>query len=642
MSVKCQYCGQIYKSLNVYNCSSCGAVLPEREKTPEHNIRQSRGGNYEVLLVAGVFIAIVALAIIAIHVFAPRQETRTISRGPLDRHIGEIVQERVPTTPVLPVVPEVVPTPEVEEIVVLPVVAPPHERITNSVLRQMVELYFEKDIHEITWDEIHGIRTMVFQQDSILLSNDAVSINNLSRDSRVIEIVPDSTRIRDNIYQIRHFAGVEVFGRNGPMSTTILSAMPNLRELSISVSRDYPDLTRFFVLPNLQRLELRGGSLTSLSGLADLHNLYALSLTSTEIRDLSILSLQTNITELTLNNNILLPSYETLRAMTWLRSLHIERSDLKSLTFIADLTELEELTLIRTDTRTLDFILSLAQLRYLHLSMNRDVPAMPSLQGLNYLEELSVEVNNFDNATTSFLTGSTSLRRLTLYNPDDLVGIRGLQNLEELDIQLGFRLNDVRDLGALSNLRRLRIFSRGPAPRSFPTENMQVIGNLTNLVELDISNTGMYFNWNFIFDMENLERLDISNTTIFGDISRISRMQNLRVLLMDDMRLAQSYQFSGAWTTIGLLGPLPVEIATPYLASLTNLEVLSMSGNELSDINFVAGMQNLRILLLVRNFIADVSPLAELESLRFVDMRRNIVTNWDSVDHMVNTTFLGR
>jgi len=282
-----------------------------------------------------------------------------------------------------------------------------------------------------------------------------------------------------------------------------------------------------------------------LQGISELTNLYALRLTSTGISDLSILSQQRHITELTLIDNRELDSFNTLQEMT-------------------------------------------------------------------------------------------------LHNPDTLDAIRGMQNLEELAISFGWLLIDASSLGSLSNLRYLRIYDS----RTFHSEvqGMDAIGQLNNLRRLNISGNDIFFNWNFIYGLESLEVLNISNNNVIGNFSGIGRLQNLRMLHMSNVRLMSSYQISrsGGMVSIGFVDTANVDDFSDALANLINLEILSISSNEVRDISFVSGMSRLRNFYAEDNFISDISALVGLSNLEFINLRRNAVENWNVLDEMVNTIIIGR
>jgi len=216
-----------------------------------------------------------------------------------------------------------------------------------------------------------------------------------------------------------------------------------------------------------------------------------------------------------------------------------------------------------------------------------------------------------------------------------------MHHLRELNISLGWNFTDASPLGALSNLETLSI---NESRTSQPPRNMDAIGQLANLRRLDISSNSVWFNYDFIYRLTSLEELDISRNTVVGDFTGIRNLTELRVLNMDRVRLVPSFTrtASGGIESISYPPPTPADQFAESLTALTALEVLSMSGNNIQEISFVAHMPNLRQLNLENNYISDISPLAELTQLEYVDLRRNVVTNWNVVDELINTTFLGR
>jgi len=527
------------------------------------------------------------------------------------------------------------PTPDPEPEIYTPAYRyPPHEAFTDPGLRQALELFFAREITHINWEDIDEIHVLLIERESVSFG--------LNNEDDPVMTHPNSDV--QNLYQLAYFANLEVLTLSSTPTQDALSGLPNIRILDVPAGRTITNLSTFTVLPKLERLTVNGRNFTALQGITDLPNLYAINLTATGVVDLSILSQQRNITELSFTDNRELASFNTLQDMTWLRSLHIERSSDRDLHFISHLTNLESLTLIRTDTRTYNFILPLVNLRYLRLFDNRDVPEIPSLAGFTVLEELHLDTgrNTGTVRPVDFLEGLTSVWRMSLHNPDNIDGIRGMTNLEELAISFGWLLTDASPLGDLTNLRFLQIHSS----RVFGSEvsNMSAIGRLTNLRYLNLSGNELYFNWNFIFAMENLEELNISRNNVVGDISRISAMQNLHTLHMNKINLMGNYriQIDGGMTSIFFIDRYDLQDHTNALAALTGLTALSISSNDIRSIDFVSSMENLQIFIAEDNFISDVSPLAHLENLELVDLRRNAVGNWGELDHMINTTILGR
>lgn len=648
MTVKCQYCNKIIKD-NADTCSGCGAPAPEINIQPDQNPDKKRnivlGAIGACIFILGISALILLLTEpsgtpqVSQYTFPPPTQVQAPNLRPLE-----------------------LPTSETENVTAEGTRPYPHDAITDSGLRQGLELFFRNEIRNISWDDLSQIKTIAIDRDSITVSSYALPLSSLERYIRpddplqaaflanatgsssayAVRVSIDS-QVRDP-GQLGYLENLTALSINSSIPASALARLPHIQELRFAASNDTPDITHLSALPNLQRLEIAGSRLTGLHGLSDLDSLYALTLRGTGLTDLSVLSLAQNITELTLIDNRGLGSFDTLQAMSWLEGLHIERSEGRNLAFISNLTNLESLTIVRTDTRTYDFILPLTALRYLRLFDNRDVIDMPSFAGFSQLEELHLDTgrNTGTPRPISYLEGLTSVRRMTLHNPDRLDALRGMQNLEELDIAFGWLLTDAAPLGYLSSLQRLQIYGRGVFNNE--VSNMSSIGRLSNLRELNLTDTDLYFNWNFIYDMTSLERLYISSTNVIGDFSRISNLQNLRILDMNNVRLMTSYQISrtGGMVGISFVGVAPVQDFAASLAELSNLEFLSISGNGLRDIEFVSGMNNLLYLNIESNYISDVSPLAELPNLIHVDLRRNPIANISVLDDMINTEIVGR
>jgi len=512
---------------------------------------------------------------------------------------------------------------------------PPHELITDPGLRQALELVFRREIRQIGWDEILSIRTFAIGQAYITMSSEVIPLAEIPYSPYAVRAHTDSPTL--DARQMFHFENLIVMDIAGQVAPYVLERLTNIQELRLRAGYQTPDFTHFAVLPNLQRLDVSGQNLTSLEGISDLGSLYALSLTATGLQDLSVLSFQRNITELALVSNPGLSSFNSLREMTWLSSLHIERSQGVSLDFIRNMANLESLTIIRTDTRSYDFVTPLTQLRRLHLTNNRDALSIPFLAEFTELEELYMDRVG----TAEFLSGLTSLRKVTLYGLDSLEYLRGMQNLEELNVNFGWNLSNAAPLGDLNSLRTLRI---NESRTMNPVENMDAIGGLTNLRQLDLSGNTLWFNWDFIYRLTQLEKLNISNNTVVGDFAGIRNLSALRVLHMDRVRLVPSFQWSGSGGMISVSypEPTPADQFGDSLAALSLLEELSISGNRVQNISFVSEMQNLRYLYFENNYVTDISPLADLPNLTHVDLRRNAVTNWDVLDEMINISVLGR
>jgi len=72
------------------------------------------------------------------------------------------------------------------------------------------------------------------------------------------------------------------------------------------------------------------------------------------------------------------------------------------------------------------------------------------------------------------------------------------------------------------------------------------------------------------------------------------------------------------------------------LASLTNLEMLSFSGNKISDLRPLAGLTNLKYLDLQQNQITDLSPLSNLTNLESLNLYNNKISDLSPLAGLTN------
>ena len=77
------------------------------------------------------------------------------------------------------------------------------------------------------------------------------------------------------------------------------------------------------------------------------------------------------------------------------------------------------------------------------------------------------------------------------------------------------------------------------------------------------------------------------------------------------------------------------------LASLTNLQSLSLWGNEIADVQPLASLTNLRKLSLWGNEIADVQPLASLTNLQWLQLGDNEIADVSPLASLTNLYWLG-
>ena len=236
-----------------------------------------------------------------------------------------------------------------------------------------------------------------------------------------------------------------------------VAEMETLVQLSVSLSRDFRDLTGLEFAANLEYLWLSGRKITDLSPLAGLTNLKELWLGSCEISD-SIASALVGFDQLEIlyigRNRI--TDVSLFAGLTNLKELSLGENNITDISPLANLTNLKELGLGINNITDISPLANLTNLRRLYLGKNNITDISP-LAGLTNLTDLDLALNEINNITDiSPLAGLTNLGRLYLGGNriTDVSPLAGLTNLRELWLS-GNNLTDISPLAGLTNLERL-------------------------------------------------------------------------------------------------------------------------------------------------------------------------------------------
>ena len=205
---------------------------------------------------------------------------------------------------------------------------------------------------------------------------------------------------------------------------------------------------------------------------------------------------------------------------------------------------------------------------YLSLSNNGLTTAgTAAIADYPYLQYLSLAHNKID--SVEHLTGLKHLVELRLHH-NELTNVRGLRTLLNLEI-LYLGHNQITDVGFLSTLTALEVFYVND-------NNISDISALSTLNKLEIINV----NNNNLSSVSVLRNYSGTLTEIYAennnltDFSFINGASKLHILMLagNNAELAQSNM-------------------TTWLAGLTELEVLTLSDINLTDLSFLASMEKL-------------------------------------------------
>lgn len=162
----------------------------------------------------------------------------------------------------------------------------------------------------------------------------------------------------------------------------------------------------------------------------------------------------------------------------------------------------------------------------------------------------------------------------------DLDAIAKIESLESIGFMSG-EFETYAPLAALPNLRKLAI-------NHWSRDDLSSVGEITQLVELEMEGNEQYRDIEFVATLVNLEVLDLEDGQ-FTDLAPVSSLSKLRVLNLTNCD--------------------EIEDISP-LSSLSNLEDLSLNSVEADDIAPLANLKKLRRLDLRGTGVTDLGPLA--------------------------------
>ena len=268
--------------------------------------------------------------------------------------------------------------------------------------------------------------------------------------------------------------------------------------------------------------------------------------------------------------------------------------------------------------------------------------------GLTNLTSWGV-VTNF-----SGLEQAGNLKSLTLYSgkPASLVPLTGLTQLTSLSLE-NSDSEGLADLPRLTTLTNLDLFLS-------TLTNVDAVGSLTNLLYLDLSFTG-HFDPSPLAGLPRLKYLDLSGNS-WGDCAALQVLTNFSGSLFLDDASITSVEGLAALTNLALvtlfrnplsdLGPLskitslrsldlgfdPIGDISP-LAKLGNLQELYLESASATNLAPLLALQRLETLDVNNNRLADISILAGLTNLHWVNLGYNHLTN---IDTLTNLTQLAK
>jgi Leucine-rich repeat (LRR) protein len=289
------------------------------------------------------------------------------------------------------------------------------------------------------------------------------------------------------------------------------------------------------------------------------------------------------------------------------------------------LEQLEELIVKDCRIEEINYLSRLCNLKILDLSDNSGIKTIKGLENLKNLTELIIN---------------------DCFCVTKISGLDSLKNLKSLSLSSN-QIEFMEGLEMLTNLQSLDLSSN-------KIEIFQGVENLNNLVELNLSyNEGIR-----IHIMEgSLPKLKVLklNRCRIKDIDEISKLSQLKVLYIDDNNI-ESFVPINSLSNLKELSIENNKIPNPEfdgifnrtmkysdlsaIKSISGLEVLNLSNNNIVDITDLTNLPNLKELNLFLNKRLDIGPLGKITSLKKLELHYCDITDISVLKNLKNLTRL--
>lgn len=306
--------------------------------------------------------------------------------------------------------------------------------------------------------------------DKVLHTNDLWTIKEFA--------VPEGAEKFDDL---RHLAFLEKLTINNRVSGQLshISHLANLKELEVTgTAVSAEELAIIGKLPNLQKLNLSGCSLSTTAGLEVAANLTHLDLSNNAIRNIAPLAGLKKIQQLKLNQNAL-NDLTSLSALTTLTVLDVSNNNLTSLSPITSIVGLEQLSAGYNTVTDLNNFQLLTALKELNVSNNGigDITPLKScteltklnisgnaltdisaLSGLNKLTEINFSNNKVKaipkwDVTCELVTIDGSYNQLNTLEP-----LKGLKKLNNVFMDYNKEISSVKALADCPVLIQVNVY----------------------------------------------------------------------------------------------------------------------------------------------------------------------------------------
>ena len=367
---------------------------------------------------------------------------------------------------------------------------------------------------------------------------------------------------------------------------------------------------------NLRTLVIADYSLTDISPLNTLKKLESLQLLGTQASNLTPLENLKSLRELKLHQNKF-TAIDALSNLRALQKLSLSEPNVTNVSTISGLTTLENLSVLNMKITEPEFLNNLGQLSSLNLSGNeiKDITPTANLQSLSTLLLYNNNISNL-----SPLKNLGNLRTLGLSGNliSELSPIAEIEGLQALSLAQN-RIEEISQLSGLTQLRALDLSGNR-------ISNASPLITLRNLLELRISQNRIQ-DPRPIADLSKLldlrlqdNRMDLNNSTVQQAMIQLSDKGTFvqtdpqdRVIEIADNKLAEALRNS-------MGKPVDEEFT---LSELMALDTIEAEGQGITSLDGLEHASNLRMLRLKNNRISDIEPILQHRFLQYLDLSHN-------------------
>ncbi|MGD9126732.1 MAG: leucine-rich repeat domain-containing protein, partial [Planctomycetia bacterium] len=503
---------------------------------------------------------------------------------------------------------------------------------------------------------------------------------------------------RNNISDLSPLVGMTKLDRlylseNNVSDLTPLVGLTSLNSLNLS-ENNLNDLTPLVQVPSLEILWLSDNNLdnAAVAGLAGMTNLTELMLSSNNISDITSLTGMTSLIGIGLDYNQV-SDISVMAGMTNLQGINLDYNQVKDISPVAKLKKLEVLSMYNNRVEIMDLSganLPLLRSLDIHNSPVKEVLLTNATMNQLFFNTLMDGGGTYD-AGLADLSGpykhGPSILNMNWINFSDVSDFSlmyGMDDLEELSFRGASNLNGNKVVAMTNELASLNWLDVGglwdsfdaseqnalcawdaipgntlittPVPEPTTLSMLLVLAGLITLWKKRKSTLTFCLMIGFLaglsgqaqaspivvnFPDSNLKTAVRDKLGIPSDPITIANMESMTGSFSANHENIYNIQGMEYATNLSLLTLYENHISDiSPVSNLTNLTALSIWDNNISDISPVSGLTNLSWLSLSFNEVTDISSVVGLTNLTELYLNHNNISNISAVSGLTNLTNL--